>query len=76
MSDMYVVIGKDNCPWCEKAKELLADTGNVFEYFDINKDPAMRHFLVSSGLSTVPQVYLDGELVGGFDDLKASLEED
>lgn len=69
MPDMYVVIGKEDCPWCDKAKELITAFGDVYEYFDIKKDPVMREFLVCNGLGTVPQVYLDGQLIGGYEDL-------
>ena len=59
------------CPYCHRAKALLKDKGIEFEEIDVMMDPARRHEMTerSGGGRTVPQVLIDGEPVGGCDDL-------
>lgn len=73
--DHFVIIGRDNCPWCEKAIDLIEDRGLSYHYFDVRKNEGIRAFLVQNGLNTVPQIYNDGELVGGYDDLVHYMED-
>jgi glutaredoxin 3 len=70
----WVVISRPKCPYCVLVKELLTSKGIEFTEFDISKEFVMRDFLVQSGLTTVPQVYRNGQRVGGYDDTKAYLE--
>ncbi|QDJ97434.1 putative thioredoxin [Aeromonas phage D6] len=73
------VYGKDNCPYCVKAKELLEDKGIAFEYVDIKSsgiDTTQLSQLCGRQVTTVPQIFLDDEHVGGFDDLNARLTEE
>ncbi len=58
------------CPFCIRARNLL-DSKNV-EYTDICVDraPDMRRRMVElSGCYTVPQIWIDTQHIGGFDDL-------
>jgi glutaredoxin len=70
---MYLVIGRKNCNYCEKAKELLTSQGKEFVYVDItsgddNADPFWKKFLVTNmKVKTVPQVF---NLIGGYEDLR------
>lgn len=75
MNDHYVVIGSEKCGWCEKAKMLLTENGKSYHYFDIRENIQIRDFLIQNGMDTIPQIYTDGELVGGYDDLKHYLED-
>lgn len=73
---MYKVIGQDNCPYCVKAKNLLASKDLPVEYFDIGKpDNAwLKSLFIQAGFTTVPQIYgPEGEAIGGYDDLAAIL---
>lgn len=67
----WVVIGKNLCPWCDKVKNLIASYGMHYTYFSIDFNPeyALNAFLKASGLVTVPQVFCDGYLVGGYYDV-------
>ena len=69
-----VVYSSQNCPYCEHAKELLRKKGATFEEIRIDLDPSKREEMIEkSGRRTVPQIFIDGQSIGGFDDL-AKLE--
>lgn len=74
-NDHYVILGRDNCQWCEKAIDLLTYREKTYHYMDIKKHEALRAFMIQNGLNTVPQIYLDGELIGGYSDLEHYLED-
>ena len=64
------------CPYCIRAKQLL-DAKNVdYSEIDVTGDDGARLALVerSGGRRTVPQIFINGESIGGYDDLRA-LEE-
>jgi GrxC family glutaredoxin len=59
------------CPFCLRAKALLQEKGVEFEEIDVMFDPAKRAEMVerSGGGRTVPQIFIDGVPIGGFDEL-------
>ena len=61
-----------NCPYCVRAKQLLDDKGVAYESIDVS-NPADREELIAKaqGRRTVPQIFIDDSLVGGYDDLAA-----
>lgn len=63
---------KEDCPFCHKAKELLREKGQEFTEFDVEKDPQKLKEMLerARGRKTVPEIFIDGELVGGFDELR------
>ena len=62
----------DRCPYCDRAKALLAKRDIPYQEIDVSHDPAKRAWLVeATGRRTVPQIFLDGEPIGGSDDLHA-----
>ncbi len=63
------------CPYCARAKRLLAEKGAEFEEYEITGDSAKRQEMIgrANGRTTVPQIFIDGRHVGGSDDL-AELE--
>jgi glutaredoxin 3 len=64
------------CGYCRSAKALLKRKGVAFEEIDCTRDPDTRLWLMQqSGMRTVPQIFIDGVPVGGFDDI-AALDED
>jgi thioredoxin reductase (NADPH) len=66
---------KETCPYCDRAKQLLARKGQTWTEIDIEADPARRDEMVErTGRRTVPQIYIGDRHVGGCDDLYA-LEE-
>ena len=60
------------CPYCSRAKSLLERKGVKFENIDIIEDSSKREEMVSRAHRTsVPQIFIDGEHIGGCDDLYA-----
>jgi glutaredoxin 3 len=59
------------CPYCHAAKRLLKSKGVEFEEIDVTDDDEMREKLVkmTGGRETVPQIFVDGNSIGGYDDL-------
>ena len=67
------VYSKSWCPFCRMAKRLLEEKGQEFVEFDVELDPGKYDEMLerSQGRWTVPEIFIDGELIGGFDDLRA-----
>lgn len=61
------------CPYCARARALLRQKGVTFIDRDIAEEPQLRAEMIarSGGRTTVPQIFIDGEHVGGCDDLVA-----
>ena len=59
------------CPICERAKTMLTKWNIDFDEIAIDKDTAAkREFAeVTNGARTVPQIIIDGKLIGGFSEL-------
>jgi len=69
-----IVWSKNQCPYCDQAKNLLKMKGIEFEERNINKDFTKEQLLEAVPTArTVPQIFLDGELIGGFTELRAKL---
>ena len=60
------------CPYCVRAKMLLKKKGVEFEEIDVSSDHETRAWLVkTTGRRTVPQIFINDEAIGGFDDMYA-----
>jgi len=61
------------CPYCARAKSLLERKGIAYSNIDIMEDTAKRDEMLTraGGRTSVPQIFIDGEHIGGFDDLYA-----
>jgi glutaredoxin 3 len=61
------------CGYCARAKSLLDKKGVDYVEIDIIEDSAKRDEMVerAGGRQTVPQIFIDGEHIGGSDDLYA-----
>jgi glutaredoxin len=69
-----LVWSKENCPYCEQAKSLLESKGIEFEVRTIGAEYTKEQLLEAVPTArTVPQIFLDGELVGGYTELKKKL---
>jgi glutathione-dependent peroxiredoxin len=62
---------KVGCPFCARAKALLKEKGIDYEEIVLGKDVTTYSLKAVTGATTVPQVFVDGKLVGGSDDLAA-----
>jgi glutaredoxin 3 len=61
------------CPYCARARSLLQRKGVAFTDIDVDAQPERRDEMVkrAGGRYTVPQIFIDGEHIGGSDDLMA-----
>ncbi len=61
------------CPYCARAKSLLERKGVKYENIDIIEDGSRREEMLkrAHGRTSVPQIFIDGEHIGGCDDLYA-----
>lgn len=70
-----IVWSKDSCPFCVQAKALLTQKGITFEERNINKDWTREQLLEAvPDARTLPQIFVDDKLVGGFTELRKHLQ--
>lgn len=64
---------KGHCPYCHRAKALLEQKGITFEEFKIDVQPELRATMIqrANGASTVPQIFINNQHIGGCDDMFA-----
>ncbi|MGZ3723001.1 MAG: glutaredoxin 3 [Bdellovibrionales bacterium] len=66
------VYSKSNCPYCVLAKNLLSDKGVNFQEINLDgKDQELKELRERTGMRTVPQIFVDDKLIGGYQDLAA-----
>jgi glutaredoxin len=71
-SNQTIVWSKVTCPFCDMAKTLLKNKGIVFEERIIGVEWTREQLLESIPQArTVPQIILNGEYIGGYDQLRA-----
>jgi len=68
-----VIYTKPGCPYCSAAKALLSKKGAEFTEIIASNDPEKKQEMIqkSGGKATFPQIFIDGNHVGGSDDLHA-----
>jgi len=71
----FIVYGKNNCTFCEKAKALLTSKNEQFEYLTLDKDYTREELLeLVPDAKTVPQIWLDVNdetvYIGGYTELE------
>jgi glutaredoxin 3 len=61
------------CPYCARARALLEHKGVEFIEIDLMEQPGRRDEMIrrAHGGTTVPQIFIDGEHIGGCDDMVA-----
>ncbi len=60
------------CPYCVRARRLLQSKGVAFKDIDVARDRNLRDEMEDkSGRHTVPQIWINGEHIGGCDELYA-----
>lgn len=72
--DTTIVYGTSTCPFCEMAKEELAMRGIPFEFVNLKEIGKTAKEVTGREVKTVPQIYLKGEYVGGYDELMVKLD--
>lgn len=73
MAKTVEIYSKFTCPFCARAKKLLASKNVKYVEYDVTMDAVKRAEMVerAPGARTVPQIFIDGRAIGGFDDLNA-----
>ena len=70
-----IVWSKYQCPYCDQAKALLTQKGIAYEEKKIGDGYTKEDLLEAVPTArTVPQIFLDGKLIGGFTELKQTLK--
>lgn len=72
-----LIYGKSNCPWCTKAIEELRLQGVEFDYIDLEViKKTAAEVTGRKDVTTVPQIYIEGRYIGGYEDLMLQLRTD
>ena len=68
-----VVYSGPQCPYCVRAKDLFKRKGVAFTEYDVKSDTARfeEMLAISNGRRTIPQIFINGQHIGGCDDLYA-----
>ena len=70
-----IIWSKDSCPFCDQAKNLLKLKGIEYEERNISRDWTREQLLEAvPNARTVPQIFLDEQLIGGFTELRKHLK--
>jgi glutaredoxin-like protein len=67
------VMSRNGCPHCARAKGMLRDAGIDFEELVLNRDYTDRSLRAVAAANTFPQIFIDGNHVGGADELEVWL---
>ncbi len=67
------IYSKNSCPYCTMAKRLLESKGQEYEEINLSQHPERTDEMIerSGGKMSVPEIFISGKLIGGFDDLAA-----
>ena len=66
---MYYVLTRNDCDYCEKAKQLLVDDKVPYSHTDILDNPIIIKLMIVAGLKTVPQIWCEHDYIGGYNEL-------
>ena len=67
-----IVYSKEQCPYCRMAKDLLSSKHVAFEEIRVDLDAQqLEEMMRLSNRRTVPQIFINGQSIGGYDDLAA-----
>lgn len=72
---MYVIITRDQCNFCDQAKALFKGANLPYSEFNIQSPSSkwLLYLLKRSSITTVPQIWHNGEYIGGYTELKEYL---
>ncbi|MDO5708195.1 MAG: glutaredoxin 3 [Andreesenia angusta] len=72
MKKKIVIYTKNYCPYCKRAVAFLERNNLEFENVDVtNDEELLKPVSKKTGVTTVPQVFVDDEFIGGYDDMVA-----
>lgn len=67
------VYATDWCPYCKRARKLLDEKKASYEVIDVMMEPRRKKEMMdrAGGRTSVPQIFIDGDHIGGCDELMA-----
>ena len=68
------IITKPGCPYCAKAKEMLQAQNMGYEEIVLGRDASLRSLRAITGSESVPQVFVEGNYIGGSEELETYLK--
>ncbi len=72
MAAKVLMIKKNPCPYCDRAKTLLDNKGIAYDILDLTDNmDELQVWKEKTGWKTVPMIFINDALVGGYTDLKA-----
>jgi len=71
---MFYIITREDCLWCDRAKEALNNRGEPYEAFLYTEHAMVRKLMIKSGIKTVPQIWYDDQYIGGCTELFSYLD--
>lgn len=71
-----VIYTKDYCPYCDRAKNYFLEKKIPFEERDVTNNPELLKEMLerSQGRKTVPEIFIEDRLIGGWDDLNLLIQ--
>ena len=69
-----LLYGKQDCPWCKMAAEELSLRGIEYDYVNLEEIGKSAAEVTGRKVKTVPQIYLEGKYIGGYEDLMMHLK--
>lgn len=73
MKNIEVYGTGEECIWCVRCCEFLDSMGEEYIYKNVREDEDAMTFIKGLGLRSVPQVFIDGVLIGGYTELQKEL---
>ena len=64
-----LMLARHGCSFCARAKALLAERGIAYEAVHLGDELTMQGIKAASGTAKVPQIFVDGKLIGGFEQM-------
>lgn len=72
----FEIYGRESCPYCDMAKNVLTERNIPFKYYELKKDLSVDEFRTKfPDQRTVPVVVVHGTKIGGYSELVEYLEE-
>lgn len=72
---MYFVLTRNDCVWCDRAKQLLEEKGEAYITSSLEDSPLLVRLMIKANLKTVPQIWQNAEYIGGYDNLAEHLHD-
>jgi glutaredoxin 3 len=67
-----IIYSTTYCPYCTRARQLLENKGIEYTDIQVDEKPDKREEMIAkSGRSSVPQIFINGQHIGGCDDMYA-----